>query len=184
MTADPLKQSNDENASRLAQFQAEMKANPLKKGLRKILGSDMSVATYTRPDFRVIIHDEETTVEDVLRPEFWANVSNKLDAENKRFPFAMIEVIWGDASKYLRLILIDAGPLWAKVKIIEQVDLNGATASPDLPEAPAEFIVKRVNPALGWCIIRQSDNEYIKKNCTTKAEAEKELADLLRALKN
>lgn len=182
MTADPLKQSNDENASRLAQFQAEMKANPQKKGVRKILGSDLTVATYTRPDFRVVINEEETTVEDVLRPEFWANVSNKLEAENKRFPFAMIEVIWVDGSKYLRLILMDAGPQWAKVKVLDFVDLD-AEVGQAVQESEPDFIVKRVNPALQWCIIRKSDGDYIKKNCATKAEAEKELSDLVRALK-
>lgn len=176
-----LKKSQDETADRQAQFHAELKANPIKKQHKKILGNDLTVASYSRPDFRVIVKDQNTTLDDVLRPEYWTNVGDKLHAVIKSHPFATIELVWDDSSKWAQLLVIDASPLWAKVKLLHFKDLT-MVAVVEPPAASPEYEVAYKGPSARWCIVRLEDGERIKQGLSTKDEAQKELKDLLAAL--
>ena len=93
------------------------------KGPRKILMKDLKRAEISRPDYRVLIKDINITVEDVIAPEYWTNVAEIFMKD--QWPFAIIEVIWADASKYMRLLVTNTQRISAKVVILELVNLNG-----------------------------------------------------------
>lgn len=177
-----LQKSLAESGTAQKQFQQDLKDSPIGRKFMKILGNDLVVATYARPDFRVIVKDPRTTLEDVLRPEYWTNVGAKLAATIKDHPFAVIEMIWDDSSKYVRLLVLDASQVWAKVKLLEFVDLTKVEAE-EPPAATPDFIVKYVSPSVRWAIVRVSDGERVKAGIGSKEEAEKELSDLIKALK-
>lgn len=189
-TATPAPNFEDSVAAsnaRAAEVGKALKADvTAKKPVRKILAGALTIASYTRPDFRVIVNDAAVTVEDVLKPEFWANVGGKLEQAAKQHPFPVIELIWGDASRYMRLLVTDAGPLWARVEVLENKELSGLADAAALDKAAIEasgYFIKRVSPSVGWCVIRESDGEQIRKNLGSKDEAQRELADLVKALK-
>lgn len=154
---------------------------------RKLLASHFLRAEYSRPDFRVVLKDNNTTLDDLLRPSYWANVGGLLKAHT--YPFAMIEVVWGDGSRYVRLICIQADRLWAKVKVLEDINLAADTAGQTVESAAAEaeeaaeFKIEYKGPSLRYCVIRQSDKENIQANLADKAAAQKWLDDHLKALK-
>lgn len=90
------------------------------KGPRKLNAGDLKRAEVARPDYRLVIKESAITIEDILRPEYWANVGGMFA---KDWPFSIIEVVWEDGSKYLRLIVMECGALYANVKILEVVML-------------------------------------------------------------
>ena len=175
------------------------------KGPRKLLMGDLKRSEVARPDYRVLIKDEKTTVEDVTRPEYWANVSEMLAKDT--WPFAIIELIWADASRYMRLLVLDCGRLYAKVKILERHDFSAdekpvsAVDTPVKTKAkanesdsnedkeqnlkkndPAGYEVKYCGPVDKHCVIRLSDGEKLHKEVSTKADAQKWLDDYIKAL--
>jgi hypothetical protein len=144
----------------------------------KALPHHMTLASVSRADFRVIVEDMNITIDDILKPIFWCNVGDKLVAATTNHPFAIIEAVWADASRYARLIVVDAGPQWASVKLLDYKELDRAgeivVAEP--------YRVERVNAVTKWCIIRQSDGEIMRKGIGSREEAEREKNEMARMI--
>lgn len=168
-----------------AGLKADAAANP-KPVYHKLTQGDLKRAEVARPDYRVIIVNNAITLDDILIPQYWANVGNMLKEAIKRWPYPVIEVIWDDASKYVRLLVIDADSLWAKVKVIEHKDLSGAMQEAEKIRSDAslttDYLVKRVSPSIGWCVIRNSDAKRLKTNLGSREAAEAWLSDFLKSL--
>ncbi len=164
--------------------QAEAAANP-RPVYHKVGSHELRRADIARPDYRIVVTNLAVTLDDILRPEYWANVGGLLKEAVKRWPFAVVEVIWDDASRYVRLLVIDADDLWAKVKVIEDVDLSGSLLeAQELRNNAAlngAYTIKRISASAGWGVIRNTDNRTIKSNMGSKEEAQHWLSDLLKA---
>lgn len=160
------------------------KPEPIAKGPRKLLVADLKRSEVARPDFRVLVKDTNTTFEDVLRPEYWANVSNMFNKD--RWPYAVIELIWQDASKYLKVLVVDCGPVHAKVRVLDQKDWSEVAPAKEEPEAEAgsrpDYEVKHKGTVKKWCVIRTSDNEFVSEGHADKQDAQKYLDDYRKAL--
>ncbi len=160
------------------------KPEPIAKGPRKLLANALVRSEVARPDYRVIVKDLNTTFDDVLRPEYWANVAGLFNKD--RWPYAKIELIWLDGSKYLELLVVDCGPVHAKVRVLSAHDWSKLTQE-DEPESnsekpQADYILKHKGMVKKWCIIRTSDNEIISDGHADKADAQKYLDDYRKAL--
>lgn len=171
-------------ASLTAGLKADAAANP-RPVYHKLGQADLKRAEVARPDYRIVVRDLSITLEDILRPEYWANVGALLKEAIKRWPFACVEVIWDDASRYVRLLVIDADNLWAKVKVIEDIDLDGALEEAEALRTTASlnnaYTIKRISPSIGWAVIRNSDQRRLKQNLGSKEEAQKWVEELQKA---
>ena len=172
---------------------------------RKILSGDLQRAEFSRAHFRVIVTDLETTLDDILKPEYWVNCGATLKG-NGQHPFPIIEMIWQDGSRYIELVSIDANNLWAKVKVLRDVDLRGdvrqeqkkttppapATTTPDTgaqddgagasEEDGNPLEVKYVNQHTKFCVIRKSDGERLNEGLETKEAAAQWIDDYNKSM--
>ena len=171
---------------------------------RKILAGDLQRSEYSRASYRIIVRELETSLEDILKPEYWVNCGDILKGSGLH-PFPIIEMIWEDGSRYLELIVIHAAHLSAKVKVLMDVDLSGIpsvkesdkpaknTKAPenkskddDGSEKPddgkPEYKVKWLSPKLLYGVVRTSDNERMTEGHETKEAAQTWLDDYLKAI--
>lgn len=111
------------------------------------------------------VPEHGTTIDDMLKPEYWAHVAAKLR------PTYRIEANAEDGSFFAEFIVRDAGRTWAKVVLLRQkffddgADILSESAAPD-------FVINfRVGPQK-WRVQRKSDKEVIRHGFATRAEAE------------
>lgn len=154
---------------------------------RKILSGELQRAEFARANFRVIINDIETTLDDILKPEYWVNVGGVLQG-NGMHPFPIVELIWADGSRYVEVIVLAARNLYAKVKVLHDVNLSASgDKQAEAKEVGAamengNYDIKWVSPATKFAVIRKSDGERLTEGLATKQEAQQWLSNLEKAL--
>lgn len=133
--------------------------------------SRFALAEYER-NIWVVTPEAETPFEALQEPAYWAHVAAKLK------PWDVIEVRAEDGSYWAQLLVQDASRLWAKVALLKHVQLHAV--EPKSSEIDGH-LVKFGGPVKKWTVIRQSDKAVLRDGLS-KAEAEKWLADHLRAV--
>lgn len=124
----------------------------------------------------VMTVEENTSMETVLKPDFYANVAARMH------PYDRIRVRIDTGEWYCELLVVDCGRAWAKVVKIFEVDLTGDAPEVPRSEAFEQFVVKHRGPHLNWCVLRKADKEPLKEMCATKQEAEAWLASYVMTL--
>jgi len=117
-----------------------------------------------------------TTLDDVLKPEFLANVSARLR------PYDRIRVRCDTGEFYAELLVLTCGRVWAKLAPIFSIDLS--VKAVDLLEGDAcdQFLVQFRGPHLKWSVVRKSDKQPVKEQLETKEEALNWLNNYAKAL--
>lgn len=115
-----------------------------------------------------------TTMDDVVRPEFWAHVAPQLR------PYDEIRVRTDDGVFYARVLVMSVGRNWAKVHILECHSLTSKDVDMSQAEAYEGFEIKYRGPHCRFSVIRKGDKSVIQENLGTKGEAEAWLADHVR----
>lgn len=131
----------------------------------KILQHGLRQADYTR-NIWSIVPEAGTSLEDVLAPEFWANVSKSLKKGDH------IDVVPDSGEYYAELFVVAAGDKFAKVVVLRRVDFT----QPGIKSDASEFEAKHRGGA-GWSVIRKSDKSVMFEKAATKAEAEAWIAE-------
>ena len=121
----------------------------------------------------VLTVEEGTTIEDVMKPEFLANVSSRLR------PYDTIRVRVDSGEWYAELLVVTCGRVWAKTVKMLYLDLSDRSIDEIESEAYDLFFIKHKGPHLGYCVIRKSDKEVIKDKLDNKAMAQTWLANHL-----
>lgn len=101
-----------------------------------------------------------TPFENVLKPEFWANVARRMKMGDK------IIVMPRDGAWYGELLVWDAGQNWAHVS-------GPAVERPAFDNAPGvddEFEIVS-DPIDGVCVKRRGTGQVLKKNCANAEDA-------------
>lgn len=117
----------------------------------------------------VVTAEPETTKEDLLKPEYWAHVANKLR------PWDRLEVRSDDGTFFAELLVLESSRVWARVHLLQHITLTSA----DVAQTQArnqDYEVRFRGPVLKWCAIRLSDAEPIKERMGSKEEAQAFLA--------
>lgn len=148
--------------------------------IRNVKTYEMQRAEFARPDYRVIITDLATTREDVLKPEFWVHVGQTFKQD--KHPFAHVELIWQDGSKWMEVVVLSAGKLWAKVGEKKYLEFGETEEEREDFEINPDFSVRFV-PALKWCVYRDSDKERMAENLKEKTEAHIWIQNHVRSLR-
>lgn len=121
-----------------------------------------------------VMVEHGTTMEDVLKPEFFAHVSRALR------PFAKISVLADDGSFYAELLVKSAGATWANVVALNVVDLTGVAAPQ--AEPTSGYSVGFGGPHHKWRVLQVGANEPLSKGHESEAAARGWLADHLKVI--
>ncbi len=143
-------------------------------------------------------------LEDILKPEYWANVAKKLHAHRTH-----IKANWEDGSRLVELRVVGVELNGAKVRVLQDYDFTKPVAAAEPVVAPtpqtdaalskpvsspfaeakapaaastetaADFTVEWKGPSHKHSIIRKSDKQYVKDLFESKAEGEEWLKKYL-----
>lgn len=109
-----------------------------------------------------------TTMEDILKPEYWANVYKKLTAHKTH-----IHANWEDGSRLVVLRVIGVGVNYAKVRVmhdysfVEDIEKSKPRESGNIDDYEVAFKTYHHK----WSVIRKSDKSYVKDMFDTEVEA-------------
>lgn len=122
--------------------------------------SRMTGAEFAHASYMATV-EQGHTKEDLLNPNFWAHVAQKLR------PYDEIKVRCDDDSFYATFLVLARDNTWAKLALISWTNLEDdvKTAIPD------EYEIKLRGAYLKHCVIRKKDGTVIKEQCQTKKEA-------------
>ena len=136
------------------------KQKPAQKRAVVLTDARFGLAEHKRNDW-VATAEQGTTIEDVLKPEYWSYVSGRFA------PYDHIEVRVDDGEWLLELLVTACGRNFAKVAVLGQHSLVKAS-NIKLPDSGYEVLWK--GPHLKFCVIRKSDSEKIREGYATKEE--------------
>jgi hypothetical protein len=128
-------------------LEPKAKLEPVDRPLYKLGLNGFQQAEFARQFLR-ILPDHTHTVADTLRPEYWAHVAEKLQITDR------IEALWKDNTRFAEYIVIDKGPQWVKVVLMEYG-----------------------NHEVKYVVVRLSDNTRISDGHKDREDAEAWLAD-------
>jgi hypothetical protein len=126
--------------------------------------------------------DADTTVEDLLRPEYWANVAPNLRPHGGD----EITVICEDMSFRAHLWVVNAGHTWANVQLIgEPIILKAQEAKEISVAEDSRVFVQWRGPHDRWCVMRREmdgTKTKIKVGLSSREDAEREGRDHLKVI--
>lgn len=127
---------------------------------------------YTQ-DWEVVV-ETGTTVDDMLKPEFWAHVAKQLRQYSK------IKVLPDDGSYYAELLVQSAGNVWAKCVVLHHVEFTAR--QPSAAEAPSHTI-EYAGPHHKWRVVSNAgDRPVVSKEHASREDAALWLNDHLKAI--
>lgn len=98
----------------------------------------------------VVVPEHGTPYEELLKEGYWAHVSAKMK------PWDQIEVHAEDGSYYAKLVVQDAGRLYAKVAQLQFVKLDAIEVTEGGMMANGLEVAWK-GPQLKWCVLRGKD---------------------------
>lgn len=106
--------------------------------------------------------DEGTTIEDVLKPTYWAHVTRGL------LPGHEIKVMCADGSWWAHLLVRSAGTTQATVHKMNYIEFKAAENS---AAADSPFTTKYRGPSHMHCVVRKEGGAVERSNFATNDDA-------------
>lgn len=145
----------------------------------KAVQSKIRSGQIKQAEFARVVHyatpDAGTTVEQMMKPEFWANVAEKIKTGDR------IEVVPVDGSYFVEFIVRLSSRNSVVVFPLRIVPLEQNAAALSEDEDP-DFYVKWRGGAK-FCVMRKSDNTPVIENIETKEQAFREMSDYIKVHK-
>lgn len=142
------------------------------KPMTQLQPNRFTAAEFVRNVYR-IVPEHGTPFEALLESSYWAHVAAKLR------PLDEIVVHAEDGSYYGRLLVRDAGRLYAKVFKLEHYELDEVEVQQGGPPMPEGYGIKWRGPQLKWCVLRGKD---VLKDSMEKAVAQAWLTEHLKTV--
>lgn len=111
---------------------------------------------YAKPEFG-------TPLEAVLEPKYWAHCSSELAPED------VITVMPEGAPYRAELLVLDAGTGFAKVVVINCIDLEKHEVTGELPSTD-DYDVRWTGRHTKWRVVRKSDKKVMVEDLKTKQD--------------
>lgn len=118
---------------------------------------------------------EGVTMDDLLKPECWASVTNLLR------PWSHIEVRAEDGSYYAELLVTGVDRAWAKVEVLNFKELTTKDVALTAATRESRYEIKHT-PGLQWHVIRKSDRHIVKDSMQLRMQAEEALREHLKTV--
>ena len=128
----------------------------------KILQHQVKQADFIRTVWAVK-PEPGTSLEDMLAPDYWANVAKTLKAGDR------IEITAADNSWFAELLVRSTSALAATLAVLRSTDFTDAKQS---PTAEAVQYDVRHRGGAGWSVIRRSDKAVLFEKGETREQAE------------
>lgn len=133
----------------------------------------------------VITCEYGTQVKDLLRPEFYCNIANRINKNDT------IRAIFEDGTYLVDLLVIEVDrqnvtPVWIKPIITNLIDIQkskdfslGAVKEPKEPKKEdtnidfedPNVVIKFRGPVLKWSVLRKGDNAVLREKIESKEQA-------------
>lgn len=137
--------------------------------------NDLRLATSARNAWHQTV-PLDTTIEDLIKPSFWAHIANKLQ------PADRIEVDFEDGSWLADIRVNERDATWAKIQVLNQAG-KVAVASGDAPDEPEDdYKVEWSGRHTKYRVVRLSDKAVLQTMLPSKLDAEVWLRDHKKAL--
>ena len=130
----------------------------------RIQDSDVKGAEYAREIWCVTVQ-QGVTLNDLKRPEVWANVAAKLK------PWTILEVRAEDGTYFAWLVVLAAERTWAKVDVLLEKKLTTTDVSKTQASGVEGYTYQWKGAKLRHCIVRESDGEVVHSEAPTKPDA-------------
>lgn len=127
--------------------------------------TDIKPRGYFSTDYQAVLPGG-VSADEALKPEFWSHINSQTPPKLRRFD--RIQVIPEDESCFLDLIVLASGKGFAKVALVQRVDLDAAADPVELRLTEAIWR----GPSLRWTVERKSDNQRLKTGFQSRREAE------------
>jgi len=126
--------------------------------------------------------DADTTIEDILRPDYWANIAMHLRPHGGD----EITVVCEDMSFRAHLWVVNAGHTWANVQLIGEPIVLKAQDAKEIPITDdGKVFVQWRGPHDRYCVMRREADgtkTKIKSSLSSRDDAEREAKDHLRVI--
>lgn len=111
----------------------------------------------------------ETNIEDVLKPEFWSNVTENTFFRHKH---NKVSVHWEGGKKYAELYVLSAGHNYAKTAVLGFWDFE--KEAPDFEDfvGEAAYSITWTGPSTQYRVIRKSDDQVMRDGFKTEEQAQ------------
>jgi len=123
----------------------------------------------------LIIPETGTEPEDGLDPTFWAHIARDLQE------FAEITAYCEDWSWRATYVVVEAGPNWAKVKLLEKHRFDKHTVEGRSFVLPG-YTIEHKSSFTKWRVVREVDGQVVRDKFVTKADAEAWLVEYAKSL--
>lgn len=131
----------------------------------KLIGPRFKPAEYCRTVYQAT-PEPGTTLEDLLKPGFWAHVAAKLRKGDR------IEVVIEDGTYFAELYVKHANKIEAHVHLMREVQLAKSQTKDEELDLAKLFPDHSIRFAAGkWRILRKEDKAILKEELKSKAEA-------------
>ena len=153
--------------------EASPKAVPPARKVQELNPTRMAECEFKRTLYVCTAH-ENTEPEDLLSPDYWTNVADKLR------PWDKIEARADDGSWYAEFLVLETSRRWARVVMLNKHNLT--TGDVSLTQAKLdEYSVEFKGPERKWSVIRRNDQEMLHEGEQTKASAFAWLSERIKA---
>lgn len=129
--------------------------------MTRLNDSRLKQAEFTRTIYQAV-PEAGTPLENLLTTDCWAHVARRLK------PTDRIEVLPEDGSYYAELMVLDCGRTWAKVAVINRVELQPVTKMAE----GAAYRVEWAGPHARFRVARVTDGEVMQDKFQTREQAE------------
>ena len=140
---------------------------------RKLLEGQMMLAEVRRQEM-IVCPEHGTTLEEMNRPGYWANVAKQLK------PLDRIEVRPADGTWWAELLVRAVEPFSVLMMVMRTADLSTGSTG-EVSEIPDGYEVRH-RGANGWSVIREEDRIVLTEKQPSREQAEAWLSAHLRRL--
>lgn len=127
----------------------------------RINDSRLKLAEYTRSVHQAV-PEAGVSLDDMLATDYWVHVARRLK------PMDKIEVCAEDGAYYADLMVVDCGRTWAKVAVLNRVELSPAPKV----ATDAAYKVEWAGPHARFRVVRVVDGEVMQDKFMAREQAE------------
>jgi hypothetical protein len=105
------------------------------------------------------------TIEDMLRPEYWMHVADKLRH------YAHVECYAEDGTFYAEFLVVGKTANTARMALLNKVDLRAVTEPIDMAKELEAYVIRYAGPTNGFNVVRRADGRIMRGGLLTEQEA-------------
>lgn len=135
-----------------------------------ITASKIKPAEYLRNVY-MVTPDAGTTIDEVIKPEYWVHIAKQFNPSDK------IEVVPEDGAYYAELYVLSVTAGGVKVAVLSHHSFEADNLADFISTGDSGYTSLWRGPKARHCVLRKSDNYVVKEGFSSKAEADKWIAD-------